>query len=289
MGAIFVSYRRGDSEGQARALAQTLAHHVGKTSVFMDVDGIQPGRDFRQVLNERLASCDMMLVIIGKGWPSATDSAGKRRLDDPRDFVRQEVAAALKRNIPVTPVLVQGASMPSADELPEDLQDLTYRNSFELSHNRWESDVNEMIRRLGLFKSSRRYWLGGGVASVILLMAALLFLRQLGTPRTASEQPPPQGTTSMRPTPATHQTTAAAATPRTMSGIQGATYRVAPDLFEKPVTVDSAQSCSDLCSATDLCESILFRPHDRTCWLKSEAGRTYGDPEYLSAIKQPSR
>src|SRR4051812_30898237 len=184
MGAIFVSYRRGDSEGQARAVVQALAQHVGKNSVFMDVDGIQPGRDFRQVLNERLASCDMMLVIIGKGWLSATDAAGKRRLEDPRDFVRQEVAAALKRNIPVTPVLVQGASMPSADELPQDLQDLTYRNSFELGHNRWESDVNEMIRRLGLKKSRVPYWRAGSAVASLLLAIAVFGFRLLDSLQT---------------------------------------------------------------------------------------------------------
>src|SRR5256885_15758912 len=101
----------------------------------------------------------MMLVIIGKGWLSATDAVGRRGLDDPKDFVRQEVTAALNRNILVTPVLVQGASIPSAEELPEDLQDLTYRNSFELGHKRWESDVAEMIRRLVLKKSREPYWI----------------------------------------------------------------------------------------------------------------------------------
>ena len=149
MGAVFISYRRGDSEGQARALSGDLVERVGKDAVFMDVDSIALGRDFRQILHERLGSCDIMLALIGPNWLDAKDAAGNRRLESPTDFVRQEIASALKRNIPVTPVLVQGAQMPPQERLPEDLKDLAFRNGFELSHMRWESDVREMVKRLG--------------------------------------------------------------------------------------------------------------------------------------------
>jgi hypothetical protein len=149
MGAVFVSYRRGDSEGQARALSFSLVKQLGNDAVFMDVDSIALGRDFRQVLHERLASCDAMMVLIGPDWLDARGPSG-RRLDSPTDYVRQEIAAALKRNIPVIPVLVQGASMPAAESLPEDIRDLVYRNGFELGHTTWESDVREMVTRLGL-------------------------------------------------------------------------------------------------------------------------------------------
>ena len=153
MGAVFVSYRRGDTEGQARALFNELADLIGRDSVFMDVDSIALGRDFRQILQERLGSCDLMLALIGPDWLDIKDASGKRRLENPADFVRQEIAAALRRNIPVTPVLVQGAQMPAPEQLPDDLKDLAYRNAFELSHTRWESDVAEMIKRLGLRKA----------------------------------------------------------------------------------------------------------------------------------------
>jgi hypothetical protein len=116
----------------------------------MDVDSIALGQDFRRVLTERLESCDVMLALIGPGWLDSKDGAGRRRLDDASDFVRQEIAAALKRNIPVTPVLLQSAQMPSPERLPDDIRELVYRNGFELSHSRWESDVSEMIKRLGL-------------------------------------------------------------------------------------------------------------------------------------------
>jgi hypothetical protein len=156
MGAVFVSYRRGDTEGQARALFNELADLIGRDSVFMDVDSIALGRDFRQILQERLGSCDLMLALIGSDWLDIKDASGKRRLENPADFVRQEIAAALRRNIPVTPVLVQGTQMPAPEQLPDDLKDLAYRNAFELSHTRWESDVAEMIKRLGLRKADAR-------------------------------------------------------------------------------------------------------------------------------------
>jgi hypothetical protein len=91
-----------------------------------------------------------MLALIGPSWMDAKDAAGNRRLESPTDLVRQEIAAALKRNIPVTPVLLQGAQMPAPERLPEDITDLAYRNGFELGHSTWESDVKEMIKRLGL-------------------------------------------------------------------------------------------------------------------------------------------
>lgn len=150
MGSVFISYRREDSAGQARALFQDLVGRLGRGAVFMDVDSIALGRDFREVLQERLATCDLMLVLMGRDWLSGKDSSGRPRLDNPADFVRLEIAAALKRKIPITPLLLQGAQMPTAEQLPENISELAYRNGFELSHNRWDSDVQELMKRLGL-------------------------------------------------------------------------------------------------------------------------------------------
>ena len=150
MGPVFISYRREDTQGQARALFQDLVAKRGRDAVFMDVDSIDLGKDFREVLQERLAACSLMLVLIGPDWLEGKDKSGRRRIDNPADFVRLEIGAALKRNIPITPVLLQGAQMPDAEQLPPDLAPLAYRNGFELSHNRWDSDVRELLRRLGL-------------------------------------------------------------------------------------------------------------------------------------------
>jgi len=146
--SIFVSYRREDAEGQAGRLFDDLVAHFGKDSVFMDVVDIELGRDFRRVIDQQIASCGFLLVVIGKGWLNATDNEGRRRLDDSNDFVRLEIAAALKRNIRVIPVLVQGAKMPGGDSLPEDLKELAFRNAVELTHARWESDTQVLTKAL---------------------------------------------------------------------------------------------------------------------------------------------
>jgi len=107
MPAIFISYRRGDAEGEAGRLFDDLSAQFGAKAIFMDVMDIKPGRDFRKVIDENVSSCGVLLAMIGKGWINARDDAGRRRLDDPQDFVRLETASALKRDIPVIPVLVR--------------------------------------------------------------------------------------------------------------------------------------------------------------------------------------
>jgi TonB family protein len=135
LGGIFVSYRRSDSQGEAGRLFDDLVKHFGEDTVFMDVAAIEAGRDFRK----------------------AKDEHGTRRLNDPADFVRIETASALKRDIPVIPVLVRGAKMPTVEQLPEELKELAFRNCIELTHARWKSDIQllvEALRRL-LGNSSR--------------------------------------------------------------------------------------------------------------------------------------
>lgn len=151
MSAIFVSYRRNDSQGEAGRLFDDLVGHFGEQKVFMDVAGIEAGRDFRKAIEESVSNCGVLLVVMGPMWLTAKNDAGVRRLDDPGDFVRAEVASALRRDIPVIPVLVHGALMPRAEDLPDELKDLAYRNCVELTHARWRSDVQlllEPLRRL---------------------------------------------------------------------------------------------------------------------------------------------
>jgi len=148
VGAIFVSYRRSDSQGEAGRLFDDLVKHFGDNMVFMDVAGIEAGRDFRKVIEENVAGCGVLLVVMGPEWLNAKDENGVRRLDDPSDFVRLETASALRRDIPVIPVLVRGAAMPHAEQLPEDLKDLAYRNCCELTHARWKSDIQLLVDAL---------------------------------------------------------------------------------------------------------------------------------------------
>ncbi len=146
--AIFISYRRDDTEGEAGRLFDDLTRSVGENSVFMDVTGINPGVDFRKAIDDNVATCGALLAVIGPTWATITDSSGMRRLDDPNDFVRLEIASALARDVAVIPVLVHEAKMPHPDQLPENLKDLAFRNSVEISHTRWASDVDLLTKAL---------------------------------------------------------------------------------------------------------------------------------------------
>jgi formylglycine-generating enzyme required for sulfatase activity len=145
---IFISYRRDDSGGHAGRLLDRLSAHFGEDQIFMDIDYIEPGEDFVQVIEEAVGSCEILIALIGRGWPASRDETGRRRLDNPKDFVRLEIAAALDRHIRVIPVLVQGAPIPRPQDLPEDLLPLSRRHAFELSDLRWKHDVDRLIRSL---------------------------------------------------------------------------------------------------------------------------------------------
>lgn len=149
--SIFINYRRNDSEGEAGRLFDDLVSRFSDKSVFMDVAAIEPGRDFRKAIDQSIADCNVLLAIIGLEWLEVKDAAGGRRLDDPNDFVRVELASALRRDIPVIPVLVRGAKMPHVELLPDDLKELAFRNAVELTHPRWKSDVQVLIRALRPF------------------------------------------------------------------------------------------------------------------------------------------
>lgn len=149
--AIFISYRRDDSEGEAGRLFDDLVRAYGENSVFMDVAGISPGFDFRKAIDDNVSSCGVLLAMIGPAWTTIANGAGKRRLDDENDFVRLEIASALRRDIPVIPVLVHEARMPRPDDLPDNLKDLAYRNSVEITHARWNSDVQLLTRALAQY------------------------------------------------------------------------------------------------------------------------------------------
>lgn len=145
---IFLSYRRDDTEGEAGRLYDDLARTFGEHCIFMDVVGISPGVDFRKVIDENVSQCGVLLALIGPTWATISGDDGKRRLENPNDFVRLEIATALKRDIAVIPVLVHGAHMPHQEQLPDALQDLAFRNSVEITHARWNSDVQLLMNAL---------------------------------------------------------------------------------------------------------------------------------------------
>jgi hypothetical protein len=144
---VFVSYRHEDVPAYSGRLADRLVSRFGEDGVFLDIDAIDPGLDFRVVLREAIEACDIVLVVIGPGWVEAREPDGSRRLDQPNDYVRLEIQAALDRDIRIIPVLVEGAQMPTADQLPEELVPLCYRNAVEMGKN-FHTEMAALISKL---------------------------------------------------------------------------------------------------------------------------------------------
>lgn len=146
---IFISYRRDDSSGHVGRLYDALSAHFGRKRLFFDIDHIAPGQDFVQVLEDSLNQSSVMIVVMGKRW-AGTGKIGARRIDDPGDFVRLEVASGLRRGggLRLIPALIQGAKMPGPTALPDDLKELARRNAVEMSDLRWREDVDRLIASL---------------------------------------------------------------------------------------------------------------------------------------------
>jgi hypothetical protein len=142
---IFLSYRRDDSSGYSGRLYDRLRDHFGPNHVFRDVEALAPGVDFVAAIEEAVGSCDALIAVIGRRWLRATTTSGTSRLEEPSDFVRAEIGAALARNVPVFPILIEGAAMPSESDLPAPLGSLARRQALELSESRWDFDVARLI------------------------------------------------------------------------------------------------------------------------------------------------
>jgi len=141
-GRIFISYRRADSAGYAGRIYDRLAAHFSEDAIFMDVDAIPAGLDFAEVLENEVKACDVLVALMGRQWLNIKDVDGKRRLDNPQDFVRIEITAALRRRIRVIPVLFDGTPMPSSAELPHGLKRLARRNAVFVQHHSFHADAN---------------------------------------------------------------------------------------------------------------------------------------------------
>lgn len=149
MSKILISYRREDSADVTGRIDDRLVQQFGRQAVFVDVDSIPFGVDFRKHLDEQVAKCDVFLAVIGPDWMGPRDSQGKTRLEDPRDFVRIEIELALKRQIPVIPILVRGALVPPAEQLPNSIQELPYRHGLPVrSGPDFHNDMNRLIAYL---------------------------------------------------------------------------------------------------------------------------------------------
>ncbi|MGA3039794.1 MAG: toll/interleukin-1 receptor domain-containing protein [Bryobacteraceae bacterium] len=203
-GRVFISYRRDDSRADSGRLYDRLsASFPGR--VFRDVGSIEPGVEWDEAIARVLSQSDACIVVIGKDWLNITDAAGIRRLDDPRDTVRQEIAAVLKRQMRVFPVLVGGARMPTEGNLPADLQALCRRNAIELPEQHWDEAVQKLIKaletafvpsaepRASAPPSPRRAWVlpASAILAVAIIAALYLALRRSNAGANAGSVPAP--------------------------------------------------------------------------------------------------
>ncbi len=188
MPKIFISYRREDSQWPAHTLYNKIRSRSANPDqdVFIDIDNIPLGVNFHQHIGARVGECDILLALIGEDWLDVRDEAGRRRLDSPDDFVRVEIGSALKRGIRVIPVLLDGTPIPSADELPEDIRELSLRNGVDVRRTSFEGDSDRLLSGIGLdsvpstpmaSKSSPPWGLITAALAVVAIAAAVFIFR----------------------------------------------------------------------------------------------------------------
>lgn len=183
MPGVFLSYRREDSAGYAGRLFDIVSAHFGRESTFMDLDTIEGGDDFTSVIDQKIDVSDVLIAVIGNHWLTVKGEDGNRRLDNPQDFVRIEIARALERGIRVIPVLVGGAAVPAPADLPEALRPLCERQALEIRDAHFHPDAQVLIeilqralRSSGPSRKRFRWMVSAvlGAAAVVLLGSGIL-------------------------------------------------------------------------------------------------------------------
>ena len=184
---IFISYRRDDAAGYARAINDELVRCFGAERVFIDVDDINAGQPFSEIIQRSVGDSAVLLALIGKRWRGERDGAGPR-IFEAGDFVRQEVAAGLAKGLRVIPVLLDGVAMPDPAQLPPDLGALAGRNALELDNTRFAADMAHLVRevrgalgedstpRPPVAQATARTW--RWVAAPVVALAAIVALWQ---------------------------------------------------------------------------------------------------------------
>jgi hypothetical protein len=259
MTSIFISYRRADSMAYTGRIYDRLVTAFGVRHVFKDVEDIPPGEDFRSVLDKALTVADVVIIVIGPQWIMITDDEGKRRLNDPNDFVRIEVETALKRmDVLVVPVLVNNASMPSAESLPPALKDLAFRNSVVVRNDPdFNPDINHLItaieKRLKGGGSRRTPMIIGGLVALVIIAALLIFLVLPGLNRsqsapTATSEIAAVGATAVPTDEPTKESTATTEPTIAPTGTTPATE----------VTVEATEAVTEVVAADSLTPTVAF-------------------------------
>ena len=234
-GKIFVNYRRDDSAPHALSIAQYLEREFGARNVFIDIDRMRAGQNFHKVLEQRLSDCSIVLTVIGPNWLDLRNDAGQRRIDDPEDWVRLEMARALARGITTIPVLVGGAELPKKSELPDDLKSLVQHHAAIVTTNGFRSDMAGLVRDIRDIIGASPAWkkIAAGIAALSVMLAGGAALYQFTWP-----QPEPL-------VPGVAQETKAAAKPQFVPGVAEEN----PKRVEEAAKTDSVGQTADKAEA----------------------------------------
>jgi TIR domain len=204
MAKIFLSYRRTDSIATAGRLRDTLGQAFGESNVFLDIDSIPIGADFVTHVESQVVNCNVLLALIGNTWIDTRNAQGKLRLGNEDDYVTAEISAALTHNIPVVPILIDGAAMPSEDQLPASLKLLSRRNAFQLRNDQFRSDairligkVHKVVGKIASFSGLPRAPLALGI--IVLFFAVLAIVGWEFRPREPLPATAPQSPSSISP------------------------------------------------------------------------------------------
>ncbi len=270
VGGIFINYRRSDAPGVAGRLFDHLAKEFPRHDLFIDVDAMKPGLDFVEQLDAQVSRCELLLAIIGPHWLTAVNEKGRRRLDDDNDYVRIELASALKRNIPVIPVLVEGVTMPSENDLPADLKPLARRQALELRHTRFAADADAIAAVLKNTLPRRGRGLAWSLVGAVMLVAvvglgigAYQLLGNGFARQTTTEQADDR----------TERTTAGASE-RAFTSFEPNTDRPGGDYSSHRLSEADAILCQKLCAEDQRCLAWTYiapgyQEAGAICWLKN--------------------
>lgn len=187
---VFISYRRADTAGHAGRICDDLDRQFGRAVAFRDIDSIDAGADFVDALEHAIGAARVCIVLIGDTWLSQRHMDGTRRLDDPDDHVRREIELALANDdLLVLPVLVEGAVMPNAEQLPSSLVRLARLQAVELSDSRWDFDLSRVatvlrdagVRATVVTRTPRWLWPLLGAMALLLAAVGAFSLRGQGS------------------------------------------------------------------------------------------------------------
>lgn len=167
---IFINYRRQDSSGHAGRMYDDLAEAFGEANVIKDIEKIEAGEKYAEVIDHEIKTSNFLLVVIGPNWVDISEN-GMRRIDNPEDLVGKEIIIAFNNKIPVIPVLVNGARMPKKESLIDGLKELADINAIELSDSRWKYDMDRLIKRLARISQPKR-----NIKPLLITAGAILFI-----------------------------------------------------------------------------------------------------------------